>query len=104
MNLNDTQRTDAHFFGSKGDDNAYEFARELERELNEANARLDARLGRVATHSERCHLWHIDCAVARLESMTKDRDDWRKCARNLAEAYTSGDFQAMREFKELDGE
>ena len=36
--------------------------------------------------------------------LERELNAWRKCARNLAEAYTSGDFQAMREFKELDGE
>ena len=94
MSHNDTPRTDAEIANTGEEFLKFflpEFARQLERELNEANARLDERLGRKTTHTERCHLWHIDCAVRRFDAMTKERDAWRKCAEKFAALVKSGE-------------
>ena len=44
----------------------------LQKEINELVFQLKIRKERVTTHSDRCHLWHIECAVSRLESATKE--------------------------------
>lgn len=44
----------------------------LEKKIEELELRLKLRQERIITHSDRCHLWHIDCAISRLEETAKE--------------------------------
>ena len=59
----------------------------LESKINELELRLKLRQERVTTHSDRCHLWHIDCAVGRLEAATKEIE---RLSGEVEKAYREG--------------
>lgn len=87
--MSDTPRTDA--IAEDGCSISPDFARKLERELNEMKLRLGLRFEEVATHSSRCHLWHIDCANVRLEKAWAEIDQWKQCAEHLASVISEGE-------------
>lgn len=51
---------------------------ELEEENSRLTQRINARRESVGTHSERCHEWHFECALAKLERAHKKIDQMTK--------------------------